>query len=272
MDHPADPAALDAPLAAFADALFDARLRGCPVALPEGFAQRCTEAQGRAIGARNVARLAAHLGTGIVGAKLAATNPAALQKLGLARPIDAPMLGARVFASPRSLPRADFIVCVVEAELGVRFGADLRTDGTRPTRDAVAAAIDQVFPVIELADTRIADWQTAPAVAIHADMGYFGALVTGAPCADWRALDLSAASVRLRVNDEEVRVGAGASVMGHPFDALAGFVAERGSAGRGIAAGDIVSTGTWTVPYLAQSGDRVVADFGPLGRVSVDLT
>ena len=85
-----------------------------PVALPEGFAQRCSEAQGRAIGARNVARLAERLGGGIVGAKLAATNPAALQKLGLAKPISAPLLGARVFASPRVLPRADFIVCVVE--------------------------------------------------------------------------------------------------------------------------------------------------------------
>lgn len=272
MSSPVDAAGLDAPLTAFADALFEARISGRPVALPEGFAQRCSEAQGRAIGARNVARLAERLGGGIVGAKLAATNPAALQKLGLAKPISAPMLGARVFASPSVLPRAGFIVCVVEAELGVRFGADLRTDGARPARDAVAAAVDQVFPVIELADTRIADWQSAPAAAIHADMGYFGALVTGAPCAGWRTLDLAAVAVCLRVNDTDVRQGSGASVMGHPFEALAGFVAERGAAGQGVAAGEIVSTGTWTVPYLAQPGDRLVADFGPLGRVSVDLT
>lgn len=259
-------------LSAFADALLDARLSCRPVALPEGFAQRCTQAQGRAIGARNAARLVERLGGRIAGAKLGATNPAAMQKLGLDRPFNGPMLSARVFASPAALPHDDFIVCIIEAELGVRFGADLGGTGEAPTRDAVAAAIDQVFPVIEIADTRLADWQAAPPAAIYADMAYFGALVTGAPADGWRSLDLAAATVRLSANGEEVRQGVGVAVMGHPFDALAGYVAEIGAAGRKVRAGEIVSTGTWTQPYVAQRGDRLLADFGPLGQVAVDLT
>ena len=35
---------------------------------------------------------------------------------------------------------------------------------------------------------------------------------------------------------------------------------------------EIVSTGTWTQPYMAQQGDRISADFGPLGIVEVEIT
>ncbi|MEN9313784.1 MAG: hypothetical protein RIS35_177 [Pseudomonadota bacterium] len=259
-------------LAAIADALFEARLSGRPLTLPEDFAQRCSVAQGHAIGARNAARLEARLGGGFAGVKLGATNPAALAKLGLERPFNGPMLSARIFESPASLPADTFIVCIVEAELGVRFGTDLGGNPERLSREAVAAAVEAIFPVIELAETRLADWQAAPPAAIFADMAYFGALVTGAPAPDWRGLDLAAATVGLSVNGEEIRQGVGAAVMGHPFEALAGYLAEIGAEGRGVRAGEIVSTGTWTLPYVARAGDRIVADFGPIGRVEVTLT
>lgn len=263
--------ALQGDLSAFADALLEARLTHRPVALPAGFAQRCGLDAGRAIGLRNAARLAERLGGGFAGVKLAATNPAAMQKLGLDRPFHGPMLSARVFESPASLPFDDFIVCVVEAELGVRLGRDLGGAARAPSRDEVAAAVDAIFPVIELAETRLVDWQAAPPAAILADMAYFGALVTGVPLRDWRGIDLAAASVRLAVNGDELRQGTGAAVMGNPLDALAGYVAEIGAEGRGLRAGEIVSTGTWTQPYVAQAGDRIVADFGPVVRVEVTL-
>jgi 2-keto-4-pentenoate hydratase len=263
--------ALSEDLCAFGDALLEARLAHRPVAVPAGFASRCSLAEGRAIGARNASRLAARLGGGFAGVKLGATNPAAMQKLGLERPFDGAMLSARVFPSPAALPHDDFIVCIVEAELGVRFGVDFGGSPETPSREALAAALDAVFPVIELAETRLLDWQAAPPAAIFADMAYFGALVTGAPAPGWRQTDLAAVGVRLSVNGEAVRQGTGAAVMGHPLDALAGYIAQIGADGRGLRAGEIVSTGTWTLPYVAQRGDRVHADFGALGSVEVML-
>jgi 2-keto-4-pentenoate hydratase len=41
--------------------------------------------------------------------------------------------------------------------------------------------------------------------------------------------------------------------------------------GRGLKAGDIVSTGTCTGLDRVKPGDRVVADFGSLGRVEIVL-
>lgn len=269
---PPAPSALPAPLTAFADALLQATLDRRSIALPEGFAQRCSEEQGNVIAALNSARLAARLGGGVSGTKLGATNPAALAKLGLERPFHGPILSARSFASPASLPRDEFILCIIEAELGVRFGADIGGAAEPPSRAALAAAVDAVFPVIEIADSRLADWQSAPPAAIFADLGYAGALVTGAAVTDWRGLDLAGMTVRLSANGAEVRQGNGAAVMGHPLEALAGFVAERGRRGQTVRAGEIVSTGTWTAPYLGQRGELLVADFGALGQVSVRLT
>ena len=36
-----------------------------------------------------------------------------------------------------------------------------------------------------------------------------------------------------------------------------------------LRAGDLVSTGITTEVYLAQSGDELVADFGPIGQVEI---
>jgi len=258
-------------LTAFADALLDARLTHRPIALPADFAQRCSLAQGRAIGERNASLLAGRLGGGLAGVKLGATNPEALRKLGLAEPFDGAMLAARIFTSPAALPIDEFIVCIVEAELGVRFGADIGGTAQRPSREALADAIEAIFPVIELAETRLIDWPSAPPAAIFADMAYFGALVTGEPLQDWKGLDLAAASVRLTVDGQEIRSGTGAAVMGNPLDALADYIARIGARGQALRAGSIVSTGTWTQPYVASRGERLSAEFGPIGQVAVAL-
>lgn len=266
-----EPTELTPDLLAFADALVAARLERRQIALPEGFAQRCSMAQGRAIGARNATVLASKLGGGVAGFKLGATNAAAMQRLGVERPFTGPVLSACVHAQPAAMRRDDFNVGIIEAEWCVRLGADIGGDGTRPTREALAAAIDQAFPVIEVADTRLEQWSACPPPAILADLGFGGALITGAPVPGWRDADLAAATVRLMVNGELSREGAGAAVLGHPLDALAGFIEELGARGEKLHAGQIVTTGTWTAPYMAQRGDRIEADFGALGRVTLSL-
>lgn len=264
-------ASLPEDLSAFADALLEARVTHRPIALPQDFVQRCSPEQGRAIGARNADLLAQRLGGGLAGVKLGATNPEAMRRLGLTEPFDGAMLAARVFASPATLPFDDFILCIVEAELGVRFRTDIGGTAQRPTHEALSTAIDAIFPVIELAETRLLDWSSAPPAAIFADMAYFGALVTGEPLRDWEGLDLASATVRLTVHGQEIRSGTGAAVMGNPLDALADYIARIGARGQVLRAGSIVSTGTWTQPYVASRGEHLSAEFGAIGRVSVSL-
>lgn len=252
----------------FADALLEATLAHRALPVPADLAAGFTIADGQAVSSRNAARLLERIGGHVTGVKLGATNAAAMARLGLERPFVGPLFSARTFAQPVTLPRADFVACIVEVELAVRLGRDVGADGRPVTRDALADAIDQAFPVIEIADSRLVDWTSVRPGFIYADLGFAGALVTGEPIATWRAIDFAAAQVKLLVNGAQVREGAGAAVMGHPLDALAGMVPHiRG----GLRAGQVVSTGTWIAPHFGQAGDRIVADFGALGRVAVDL-
>lgn len=274
-DHEPDPD--DSPPAIDADEieaivadLLQARATRRPAALPAGFAQRCSAAQAAEIGARHMARLLEQVGGTVVGAKLGGTNPDMMAKLGLSRPFSGPLLSTALLPGPARAKRGDYLACVIEAEMAVRFARPFGAAGV-PSRADLARVIDEIFPVIEIADSRLAGFPALPPAAIVADLGFAAALVTGTPVAQWREHDLSLATAILSVNGEEARRGAGSAVLGHPLDALAQYVAERVESGRPVAAGEIVSTGTWTSPYLARAGDRIVADFGPLGRVELEL-
>jgi len=271
-EHPEPAAPLgEEELEALAQALAQARTSLQPVALPQQFWARCDATQAARIAELHVATVLARHGGRVIGSKLGATNRATLEKLGLQRPFVGPVFSAFTHTSPASLRRDAFLLCVLEAEVAVRFARSVDGRAGPPSREALADAIEALFPVIEIADSRLAGFPVVPPAAITADLGFSGALVTGAASEDWRRYDLAGVAVTLQVNGNVVREGAGAAVLGHPLDALAEYVAELGRNGGQVAAGDLVSTGTWTQPYMGQRGDRVLADFGPLGRVEVEI-
>ena len=63
--------------------------------------------------------------------------------------------------------------------------------------------------------------------------------------------------------------GSGAAVLGHPLNALEWLVNKLASHGRGLKAGEYITTGVTTDTYMASAGDLVRADFGPVGAVEL---
>jgi predicted DNA-binding ArsR family transcriptional regulator len=136
------------------------------------------------------------------------------------------------------------------------------------SEDEVADAVASLHPALEIGDTVFQDWYGAS--------GYFGAaldnngaaaFVPGDPVTDWRHLDLASARVDLSLNGNWQKSGVGAVAMGHPLTALtwvANWLRERGM---GLQAGEFVSTGSCTGHFFVAPGDRLIADFGPLGKV-----
>lgn len=248
-----------------------ARSEGKPIATPAEGLQGLPLAAALELQAQHVRAVLAHYGGEVIGFKLGGTDLQALAAMGLTGPLRGPILSAFTHASPARLRRADFFVCAVEAEIAVRLGKDIGGGPDVPGRAALVDAIDAVMPAIEIADSRYTEYAVAPATAILADAGFAGSFVQGAEAAGWATLDLPALPVALCVNGTEVRSGSGARVMGDPLQALGYLVADLGRAGEKLRAGQLVSTGACTPPYLAQAGDHVVADFGPLGRVELWL-
>lgn len=219
-------------------------------------------------------RLLAATGDRVVGTKLGGTSEAAQELLGLTAPLMGPMLAGGAHASGATLARRDFLdCCSVEPELGLLLGRDL--DGTRglPSRDALLDAIAEVFPVLEVADSRFARWTAAPACAIVADLAYAGAWVRGAACVHWRSLDLANLPVRFLQDGHCLAEGSTAAVLGDPLHALAVAVADAALRGHVLRAGEVVSTGACTPARAVPVGEGAtfIADFGPLGRAELTV-
>jgi 2-keto-4-pentenoate hydratase len=60
-------------------------------------------------------------------------------------------------------------------------------------------------------------------------------------------------------------------VLGDPLIALTWLANELSSLGIALQAGEVVTTGTCVTPLPIEPGDQVIADFGPLGKVTVRL-
>ncbi len=86
---------------------------------------------------------------------------------------------------------------------------------------------------------------------------------------DWQSIDLAAQAVRLSVNRQVLREGTGANVLGHPLNALIWLANMLSSRGLGLQAGQYVTTGVTTVVYMAERGDEILAEFGPVGSVTL---
>ena len=127
-----------------------------------------------------------------------------------------------------------------------------------------------VIPGIEIVDSRFDDWLTIGAPSLIADNACNAAWVKGHPVTDWQSIDLAAQIVCVTVNGELLREGSGSNVLGHPLNALEWLVNSLSARGLGLKAGQYVTTGVTTEVYMAERGDRITADFGPVG--SVDLT
>ena len=203
-----------------------------------------------------------------IGYKAACTSPIAQAAL----EVDGPLFGHLMSHSSRSsgstLVASDFVHRVIEAEFAFRMGADAIPQAGGHSIESIAACVDAVIPAIEVVDYHYVAW-TIGALQVAADNAIHGAWVYGEAVADWRAIDLAAARVTVRLNGDVVTTGSGAAVLGHPLAVMAWLADELPRFGRQLRAGDVVTTGVTTDVFEATAGDEVEAVFDGIGSVSV---
>ncbi len=132
-------------------------------------------------------------------------------------PTIAPILPRRVLTSPARIAARNFHVIGVEAEIAFRFVRDLRDDD--PPEEEIADAIGEAVVAIELCDSRLADWQSAPPLWKLADNQMNWGLVVGTGTARWRQIDFKAQRAELWIGGEQrVRAPVRQSVPPHALD------------------------------------------------------
>lgn len=227
-----------------------------------------TRAEGYAIQALLERRSAPPL----FGWKIAATSREGQTHIGVDGPLAGRLFAERVSQSGVALSLTGNHMRVAEPEFAFRMAHALPPRARSYHTDEVLDAVGTLHPAIELPDSRFDNFVTVGAAQLIADNACAHQFVFG-PATEkpWRALDLARHSVVGTVAGRLDHEGSGANVLGDPRIALAWLVNELSGLGITLAAGQIVTTGTCVEPLPLAPGDRVAADFGPLGRVTLRL-
>jgi len=157
----------------------------------------------------------------------------------------------------------------VEAEIAFRFGEALPPlpADQAYSREQVLAAVASAHAVLELVASRYVDEGAVTQLERVADAFMNEALVVGDACSDWRGLDLAALPLAVQVAGRGHFRGTGVHPVGDPVRPLAWIANHLSALGIGIAAGEIITTGSCAGAPALAPGEAAEAEFTGLGRV-----
>ena len=208
----------------------------------------------------------------LFGWKIAATSAAGQAHINVDGPLAGRLLREKAFASGAKLPLGANHMRVAEPEFAFRMAHDLPPRTGPYSVGEVTDAIGSLHPAIEIPDSRYEDFCAVGAAQLIADNACAHLFVLGDAASDiWRGMDLNAHRVTGNVRGKVEREGRGSNVLAGPLDALTWLVNELSSLGLALRAGEVVTTGTLTIPLPIGRGVVVDADYGMLGGVSVRI-
>lgn len=184
----------------------------------------------------------------------------------------APLPPAGVWASPADARAWPFHARGIEAEVALRLSepVDAALAATLDL-DAARALVDAMAVAIEVVDSRWVEALDAPPLAKLADLQSHGAFVLG----DWVDVDRGRDWQRQRC---EVQIGSrarhafvGTHAMADPAFVLPAWLRHATRDGAVLAAGTVVTTGTWCGILAAQPGELVEVVFDGIGQASVQF-
>lgn len=178
---------------------------------------------------------------------------------------------AGVRSSPGNLHGVPLFSRAVEAEIALRLGQEVTAEraAALTAHDAVQL-VDAMAVSIEIVDSRWREGADAPALLRLADAQSHGALVLGA----WQRYeprDWSAQTCQVAFNDGRVVRASGTHPLGDPAWLLLQWLGHCTRFGASVAAGSVVTTGSWVGMLPAQAGDAVQVEFPGVGAAEVRL-
>ncbi len=168
-------------------------------------------------------------------------------------------------------PLLDLAPYGIEAEVAFRLGRDLPplAQGARYDRAAVCAAVVSAHAVIEVVASRYVDAEAVSKLERVADQLINALLVVGPSCPDWQSLPLSALPLEVRVEGHPVFQGRGSHPQGDPLIPLVWLANHLSTYGRGLRAGELVTTGSCCGVQSVGAEQTATAHFGGLGSAVV---
>lgn len=207
-------------------------------------------------------------GQTVVGKKVALTNRAVQQVLGVDQPVFGHLLSGMMVAESEPISCSTLLQPKIEPEIAFVMKRDLFGPGV--TAASVLWATAGVVPALEIPGPRIRDWKFTVR-DIAADNAFGSKVVLGGVLTPLKGLDLRLVGVMFERNGQLVSTGAGAAALGNPVDVVAWLANKLAEFGVGLKAGDVVLPGALVVAPDVHPGEHYKATFDRLGPVSANF-
>ncbi len=189
--------------------------------------------------------------------------------------LNSPLLDTGIWKSPALAGAHPFNLRLIEIEIGFKTKHAVTPAQARDMSQEQGHALIDAFTVtIEVVDSRWQQGNDTEALLKLADMQSHGVLVVGQwqPYGEQEARrDWSKQRCTVKIGEQSPLEFVGTHSMQDPRWVIPAWVQHATSGGQTLAAGAIVTTGSWSGVPAAQAGDFVVAQFDGIDSVSVQL-
>jgi len=214
-------------------------------------------------------------GAGVLGYKIGLTSRAMQSAMNIDTPDYGVLLDDMAFSNNSQIRTADFTDPRLEVELAFVLKKPL--SGEDVTVDQVLDATDYIVPALELIAARSVRKDPATGYTrnvfdtISDNAGNAGVIVSDNHFQPVD-IDLCWSGALLYQNDVIEETGLAAGVLGHPAHGIAWICKRFAPHGIGLEPGQLLLSGSFTRPVIINAGDRIRADYGPLGEINVEFT
>lgn len=213
-------------------------------------------------------------GRKVVGYKIGLTSRAMQRVMKIETPDYGVLLDDMVFEDGSEIVAADFTDPQIEVELA--FVLKDRLFGENVTREEVIAATDYVVPAFELIAAR--------SFRIHPETGYTrtvcdtisdnaanAGIIMGSKKVSATDVDLRWCGAIVKQNGVVEQTGLAAAVLDHPANGICWIAKRFAKHDIALEPGQILLSGSFTAPVKVKAGDKITAEYGPLGDISVNF-
>jgi 2-keto-4-pentenoate hydratase len=199
----------------------------------------------------------------IGGWKVGAHDPTAI-------PTGSPLPASGIVTSPAKMASR---FRGAECEIGFRIGRDLPPQPQPYVEADILNAIESCCATIEIVSARFHNHPQLDALSLSADLSAHHGLCVGAPIQAWSPGMFASLAVTMTVDSGVHRQSVGSNPGGTDLLRLLVGLANSdvARAAGGIAAGAVITTGSWTGLSFVPAGARVVAAFAGFPPVTVEF-
>jgi 2-keto-4-pentenoate hydratase len=196
-----------------------------------------------------------------VGWKIALNVPAIQEQLAISAPVIGALSSGGELRPGATHSLAGGTRVGVEPEVAVHLSAAVQG---RQSREDAAAAIGALGAAIEIVDI---DMPFEDLESILARNVFQRAFVLGPPVGQRSGGDIGGVVARVSKNGVERETAEAIGVLGDLADTVILVADLLEQMGEGLAAGDVIISGSLTPIVWVEAGDEVEVDLGPLGRL-----